>query len=47
MADVCIHAPENNINSCEFVMEEVHYQKFLVLQQYGLILVNFMYSRIF
>jgi len=45
MADVYIHALEN-INSCEFVLEDVHYQKFLVLEQYGLILVNFLYSRI-
>jgi len=47
MADVCIHAPENNIDSCQLVLEEVHYRTFLVFQQYGLILVNFMYSRIF
>jgi hypothetical protein len=47
MADVYIYAPENNISSCELVLEEVHYQKFLVLQQYGLILVNFTYSGIF
>lgn len=35
MEDVYIQAPEN-INSCELVLEEVHYQKFLVLQEYGL-----------
>jgi len=46
MADVYIHALVNNINSCELVLEDVHYQKFLVLEQYGLILVNFLYSRI-
>ena len=22
MADICIHAPENNINGCELVLEE-------------------------
>ena len=37
--DVCIHNPEN-INNCESVTEESHYCVVLLLQQYGLVLVN-------
>ena len=46
VADVRIRVPENNINGCELVLEEAHYCIFLVSQQCGLILVNFLYSRI-
>ena len=44
MADISIHAPENNINGCELVLEKGHYHMVLVLQKCGLMLVNFMYS---
>jgi hypothetical protein len=35
VADICIHAPENNINGCELVLEKAHYHMVLVSQQYG------------
>ena len=41
----CIHAPENNINGRELVLEEANYRIFLVSQQCGLIFVKFTYSR--
>jgi hypothetical protein len=44
VADIFIHAPGNNINGCELVLEEGHYHMVLVLQKCGLVLVNFMYS---
>ena len=37
--DGCIHNPEN-INNCERVTEEARYSMVLLLQQYGLVLVN-------
>jgi len=39
VADVCIHNPDN-INSCQLVPEEAHYCVVVLLQQYGLVLVN-------
>jgi len=44
VADICTHAPENNINGFELVLEEGHYHMVLVLQNCGLMLVNCMYS---
>jgi hypothetical protein len=44
VADISIHASENNINGCELVLEEDHYRMVLVLQKCGLMLVHFMYS---
>ena len=35
MADVCIHAAQNNTNGCELVLEEAHYHMVLVSQQCG------------
>jgi hypothetical protein len=37
--DVYIHNPDN-INNCERATEEVHNYMVLVLQQYGIVLVN-------
>lgn len=42
----CIHAPQNNINGHELVLEEANYHIFLVSQKCGLIFVIFIYSRI-
>jgi len=40
------HMLRSSMGSCELVLEEVHCYMFWVLKQCGLILVNFMYSRI-
>jgi hypothetical protein len=37
--DVCVYNPEN-INNCERVTEEARFSMVLLLQQYGLVLVN-------
>jgi len=34
--DVCMDAPENNINCCQLPLEEGHYHIFFVSQQCGL-----------
>jgi len=39
VVDVCLHNPEN-INNYELVPEEAHYCLVLLLQQFGLKLVN-------
>ena len=41
-----VHMLRTSMDSCELVLEEVYCYMFLLLQQCGLILVNFMYYRI-
>jgi hypothetical protein len=44
VADVCRHAAESNTNGCHLVLEDTHCRTFLVSQQCGVVLVNFVRS---
>ena len=46
VADVCVRAAESNTNGCQRLLGEAHCRMFLVSQQSGLVLVDFMLSRI-
>jgi len=41
VADIHVHALENNINGCELVLEEAQYHIFFMSQQCGIMFVNF------
>ena len=46
VADVCMRAAESTTDGCQRLLVEAHCRMFLVSQQSGLVLVDFMQSRI-